>query len=83
MENWWTLFESEGNMKYLYALMDDETRFWIAQQVADTKYTANINPLFKEGKQIARKRSNTLIGDGVPNFNQAFNKEFWTRRIRG
>lgn len=21
--------------------MDDETRFWIAQQVADTKYTAN------------------------------------------
>lgn len=47
------------------------------------KYTANINPLFKEGKQIARKRSNTLIGDGVPNFNQAFNKEFWTRRIRG
>jgi hypothetical protein len=33
------------------ALMDDETRFWIAQQVADTKYTANINPLFKNGKQ--------------------------------
>jgi putative transposase len=25
----------KGNMKYLYALMDDETRFWIAQQVAD------------------------------------------------
>lgn len=31
-----------GNMKYLYALMDDETRFWIAQEVLDTKYTANI-----------------------------------------
>jgi transposase-like protein len=31
----------KGDMKYLYALMDDdETRFWIAQQVADTKYTA-------------------------------------------
>jgi putative transposase len=25
-------------MKYLFALMDDETRFWIAQEVADTKY---------------------------------------------
>jgi transposase-like protein len=36
----------KGDMKYLYALMDDETRFWIAQQVADTKFTANINPLF-------------------------------------
>ncbi|MGC2428650.1 MAG: hypothetical protein WA421_16575 [Nitrososphaeraceae archaeon] len=39
----------KGDMKYLYALMDDETRFWIAQQVADTKFTANINPLFKQG----------------------------------
>src|SRR5438445_2294426 len=27
-----------GNMKYVYALMDDETRFWIAKQVSDTKY---------------------------------------------
>jgi putative transposase len=32
----------KGDMKYLYALMDDETRLWIAQQVNDTKYTANI-----------------------------------------
>jgi hypothetical protein len=28
-----------GNPKYLFALMDDQTRFRIAQQVADTKYT--------------------------------------------
>lgn len=41
--------------------MDDETRFWIAQQVADTKYTANINPLFGNAKDIASKRPNTLI----------------------
>jgi transposase-like protein len=27
-----------GNMKYLFALMDDETRYWIAQEVADTKF---------------------------------------------
>jgi hypothetical protein len=37
-------------MKYLYALTDDETTFWITQQVADTKYTGNINPRFKDGK---------------------------------
>jgi hypothetical protein len=65
-------------MKYLYALMDDETKFWNAQQVADTKYTANINPLFKDGKHIAGRRPNTLISDGAPNFNDAFNKEFYT-----
>ena len=67
-----------GNMKYLYALTDDETRFWITQQVADTKYTGNINPLFKEGKELTGKRPNTLISDGAPNFNDAFKKEFYT-----
>ena len=44
-----------GNMEYLYALMDDQTRFWIAQEVADTKYTADIRPLFRLGEEIAGK----------------------------
>lgn len=69
-----------GNTKYLYALMDDETRFWIAQQVADTKYTADVQPLFKEGKEVTGKRPAVIISDGAPNFHTAYNKEFYTRR---
>ena len=34
----------KGNMKYLFALMDDETRFWIAQQVSEKKGTSDISP---------------------------------------
>ena len=67
-----------GNPKYLYALMDDQTRFWIAQQVADTKYTSNVTPLLRNSKEIAGKRPNTFITDGAPNFHDAFNKEFFT-----
>ncbi len=70
----------KGNKKYLYALMDDETRFWIAQQVADTKHTADITPLFKKGKEIAETRPNTVISDGAPNFHTAYNKEFFTAK---
>ena len=44
----------KGNMKYLYALMDDQTRFWIAQEVADTKNTADLRPLFKLGRKSRR-----------------------------
>jgi hypothetical protein len=33
--------------------------------VADTKYTSNIQPLFKHAKEIADKRSNTMIADGT------------------
>jgi transposase-like protein len=68
----------KGNPKYLYALMDDQTRFWIAQQVADTKYTSNVRPLLQNGKDLAGKRPNTFITDGAPNFHDAFNKDFFT-----
>jgi len=68
----------KGNPKYLFALMDDQTRFWIAQQVADTKYTSNVRPLLENAKELAGKRPNTFITDGAPNFHDAFNKEFFT-----
>jgi putative transposase len=69
-----------GNLKYLY-VMDDQTRFWIAQQVADTKNTADVQPLFAHAKEIRGKRPNTLISDGAPNFHDAFKKGFATHRL--
>jgi transposase-like protein len=68
----------KGNMKYMYAIMDDETRYWIAQQVAGTKYTADIRPLFRKAKEIAGKRPTVLISDGAPNYKSAFMDEFAT-----
>jgi transposase-like protein len=71
----------KGNTKYLYALMDDQTRFWIAQEVANTKFTADLRPLFKLGKAIAQKQPLTLITDGAPNFQEAYTKEFYIRKL--
>jgi putative transposase len=36
----------KGDTKYLYAIMDDQTRYLIAQQVSDSKFTADITPMF-------------------------------------
>ena len=66
-----------GNPKYLFVLMDDQTRFWIAQQVADTKYTFDIRPLLRNARELANKRPNTFITDGAPIF-MGFTKEFFT-----
>jgi putative transposase len=41
----------KGDMKYLFALMDDETRYWIAQEVADTKDKHDARTLFKEARE--------------------------------
>jgi putative transposase len=69
-----------GNMKYMYALMDDETRFWIAQQVADTKFTTDVRPLFRKAREIAQKTPSVSISNGTRNYNDAFKQEFFTRR---
>lgn len=68
----------KGDKKYLFALMDDETRFWIAQQIADKKNTSDIQPLLREGKDIAKKKPSVLISDGAPNFHEAYKKEYFT-----
>jgi putative transposase len=71
-----------GNLKYLFALLDDETRFWIAQEVADTKYQHDARNLFRNGKRVAGKVPRTLITDGLPTYHLAFQKEYWTNKDR-
>lgn len=69
-----------GNMKYLFALMDDETRYWIAQEVGNTKDRHDAKSLFNEAKVIAGKRPNTLITDGLQSYHNAFSHEFYTQK---
>jgi transposase-like protein len=68
----------KGDMKYLFALMDDETRFWIAQEVAETKYSHDARKLFQMGMKATGKKPMTLITDGLPAYHDAYKKEFWT-----
>jgi putative transposase len=66
----------KGNMKYLFAMMDDESRFWIAQQVADNKGTSDVRPMFRESIERTGKVPKTFISDGANNFHDAYRKEF-------
>jgi putative transposase len=70
----------KGDMKYLFALMDDETRFWIAQEVAETKYKHDARKLFQLGQKLAGKKPMTLITDGLQAYQVAYRKEFWTMK---
>ena len=67
----------KGDIKYLFALMDDETRYWIAQEVADTKDRHDASNLFKEGRKIIGRNPETLITDGLRSYHDAFNKVFY------
>jgi transposase-like protein len=69
-----------GNMKYLFAMMDDETRFWIAQEVAETKFTHDARNLLRMAKEVTGKKPMTFITDGLPAYHDAYLKEFWTQK---
>lgn len=57
-----------GNMKYLYAMMDDETRFWIAQEVAESKYKHDSREIFYKARWLMQKQPKVFITDGLPTY---------------
>jgi len=70
----------KGNMKYVFAMMDDETRFWIAQEVADTKDTHDARHLFEMARERAGKKPGVLITDGLRSYHDAWLKEYRTNK---
>jgi putative transposase len=74
----WMKFK--GDMKYVFAIMDDETRYWIAQEVAETKFKHDARKLFQMAKKVTGTKPMTLVTDGLPAYNDAYKKEFRTLR---
>jgi putative transposase len=74
----WMKFK--GDMKYVFAIMDDETRFWIAQEVAETKFKHDARKLFQLAKKVTGKKPITMITDGLRSYHDAYKKEFRTLR---
>jgi transposase-like protein len=70
----------KGDMKYVFALMDDETRFWIAQEVADSKYAHDARKLLRTASAVAGKKPTTFITDGLESYHNAYLKEWRTLR---
>lgn len=66
----------KGDMKYLFAMMDDETRFWIAQEVADTKLKHDTRTLFHSAIRVTGKQPKTLITDGLRSYAIAHDQVF-------
>ncbi len=72
-----------GDLKYLFAMMDDETRFWIAQEVAETKDKHDARTLFFRAKRLMGKTPKTLITDGLPAYSIACEQVFdGTKHVR-
>lgn len=67
----------KGDLKYLFALMDDETRFWISKEVADRKEGHDARGLLQQAKDITKIKPRVFITDGLQSYQKAYRKEFW------
>jgi len=45
-----------------------KTRFWIAQEVAETKMKHDARMLFVQAKKLMGKQPKTIITDGLPSY---------------
>jgi len=72
----WMKFK--GDMKYVFAIMDDETRYWIAQEVAESKHKHDARKLFQLAKKVTGTKPMTMITDGLHAYHDAYKKEFRT-----
>jgi putative transposase len=66
----------KGNMKYLFSMMDDETRFWIAQEVAESKHKHDARKLFIQARRLMQKQPKTFITDGLPTYSVTAKRVF-------
>jgi transposase-like protein len=66
----------KGDMKYLFAMMDDETRFWIAQEVAQTKDKHDARKLFIQARRLMGKQPKNLTTDGLRTYAVASKQMF-------
>ena len=68
-----------GDRKYLFAMLDAKTRYWIARQVATHKGTDDVRPMFVKAREVAGKVPSLVISDGAPNFGEAHRQEYAPR----
>ncbi len=66
----------KGERKYLFAMLDSETRFWLAKMVATHKGNDDVEPMFKQAKRVAGKVPEQLTSDGAANFAHAHKKQY-------
>jgi len=66
----------KGDMKYLFAMMDDETRYWIAQEVAETKHQHDARKLFIQARRLMKKQPKIFITDDLPTYSVTAKRVF-------
>jgi transposase-like protein len=67
----------KGHYQWLWNLIDDGTRFWISSLVSQRREIADARMVYQDAKQKTGIPK-AIIHDGLPSYNEAFQKEYFT-----
>lgn len=69
----------KGHYAWLWNLMDDTTRFWISSKISQRREVADARAVFQDQKEKTGMPK-AIIHDGLASYNEAFQKEYYTRK---
>jgi putative transposase len=70
-----------GSWKWLWNVMDKETRFLLASNITEKRETEDAREVFALAKEIAKgQKPDRVVTDGLHAYQKAFTKEFYTIR---
>jgi putative transposase len=72
--------KQHGEWKWVWSVLDRESRFWLAEHISTERTVSDAREPFRKAKEVAGKKPETVITDGLHAYKQAFNKEFFTLR---
>jgi transposase-like protein len=67
----------KGHYQWLWNMMDNTTRFWISSKVSQRREIEDARAVFHDAKSKTPKPL-AIIHDGLPAYDEAFAKEYWT-----
>lgn len=65
-----------GKQNYLFASMDDDTRYWLASDMAETKFQHNADTLLELTREKIGKNPSHFVTDGLPAYMKSSKKIF-------
>ena len=69
-----------GKWVWLWNVMDNETRFLIANHISQKREVSDARKPFQKARKIAGTKPDFVVTDGLRSYQRAFKKEFFTLR---
>jgi len=72
-----TVIKVKGEQKWFWEIIDEKTRFMVAEQLSPSRKTEDSLKLFKDARNRAIKKPRIIYSDGCFAYRKGFSKVFW------